>query len=149
MLFRSVVLSPGKGLEQVGTPDDLFDTPANVFVAGFMGSHRMNLLPVADAQAGLLQQITGLPLAELRARGVATVGIRPEHALAIHGDGGQVQLVERLGVDSLVHLQFAPGAPAFTLLSTYRDIALGQWLAVAAPPERLHLFAADGTRLRA
>ena len=145
---RIVVLSPGKGLEQVGTPDALFDTPANVFVAGFIGSHRMNLVPVAAAQAHLLQQITGQSLAGLRASGVATVGIRPEHVQALGGDVGQVALVERLGVDSLVHLQCAPDAPAFTLLSADRNIALGQRLSVAAAPERLHLFAADGTRLR-
>ena len=145
---RIVVLSPGKGLEQVGTPDALFDTPANVFVAGFIGSQRMNLVPVAETQAGLLRQITGQSVPELIARGVATVGLRPEHAQAVPGDGGQVQLVERLGVDSLLHLQTAADTPAFTLLSTDRSIALGQRLSVAAVPERLHLFAADGTRLR-
>ena len=144
---RIVVLSPGKGLEQVGSPDALFDTPANVFVAGFIGSHRMNLVPVAEAQAGLLQQLTGRDLASLRGAGVATVGIRPEHVQATAGEAGTVQLVERLGVDSLVHLQFAPGAPVFTLLSTDRSLALGQRLGVAAPPDRLHLFAADGARL--
>jgi multiple sugar transport system ATP-binding protein len=145
---RIVVLSPGKGLEQVGSPDALFDTPANVFVAGFIGSHRMNMVPVVDAQARLLQLITGQSLAALGAQGVATVGVRPEHVSATPGDAGQVQLVERLGVDSLVHLQFAPDSPAFTLLSTDRGLALGQLLNVATPPERLHFFAADGTRLR-
>jgi len=51
---RIVVLSRN-GLEQFGTPDELFDTPANLFVAGFMGSHRMNLVPV-DAENGALLQ---------------------------------------------------------------------------------------------
>ena len=145
---RIVVLSPGKGLEQVGTPDDLFDTPANVFVAGFIGSHRMNLVPVTDAQAGLLLQLTGQDLSALRSTGVATAGIRPEHVQARPDGAAVVQLVERLGVDSLVHLRCADDTPPLTLLSTDRTLAVGQRLGVYAPAERLHFFAADGTRLR-
>jgi multiple sugar transport system ATP-binding protein len=88
---RIVVLNAGR-IEQVGTPMELYETPASLFVAGFIGSPRMNFL-------------TG-PVAE--AHGAATYGIRPEHITVSTETGdwrGHVTLVERLGSDSFIHVE--------------------------------------------
>jgi multiple sugar transport system ATP-binding protein len=90
MADKIVVLNGGT-IEQVGTPMELYDHPATPFVAGFIGSPRMNLL-TGDAA---------------RAFGCGTYGIRPEHLTLSGGDGlwqGTVRHVERLGADAIVHL---------------------------------------------
>ncbi len=145
---RIVVLSR-QGLEQFGTPDELFDTPANLFVAGFMGSHRMNLVPVDAAHGPLLQLLTGQTHAELAAAGVGTIGARPEHIDLMPGTATRVQMVERLGAESLVHLN-VPGVPEpVTVLSTDRSLAYDAPIALQLAPERLHRFDTQGQRLPA
>jgi len=144
---RIVVLSRS-GLEQFGTPDELFDTPANVFVAGFMGSHRMNLVPVDEAHSPLLQLLTGEGCAALAAAGVGTVGARPEHISLGAGAGTNIQMVERLGAESLVHLAM-PGAPGtLSALSTDRGLAFGQGCRPTIAPGHIHFFDPKGQRLR-
>jgi multiple sugar transport system ATP-binding protein len=143
---RIVVLSRS-GLEQFGTPDELFDTPANLFVAGFMGSHRMNLVPVDAAHAPLLQWLTGQGPAELAAAGIATIGARPEDIQLMPGTGTRVQLVERLGADSLVHVAVPGVAPWLTALSTDRTLAFADARALHLPAQRLHRFDSRGRRI--
>ena len=147
---RIVVLSRN-GLEQFGTPDELFDTPANLFVAGFMGSHRMNLVPVDAAHAPLLSLLTGLGFSELAAAGVGTIGARPEDIELVAGSGARVQLVERLGAESLVHLAVpgvaAPVSLKLSVLSTDRSLSFGDQRSLHLPPQRLHRFDAQGHRL--
>lgn len=85
---RIVVLNAGR-VEQVGSPLELYRNPATLFVAGFIGSPRMNLLGGAEAVR----------------LGAATVGIRPEHLRICANEGrwrGRVSLVERLGSDTFV-----------------------------------------------
>jgi multiple sugar transport system ATP-binding protein len=143
---RIVVLSR-KGLEQFGTPDELFDTPANLFVAGFMGSHRMNLVPVDEAHGPLLQALTGQTHAELAAAGVGTIGARPEHIELVPGDAARVHLVERLGAESLVHLAM-PGVPGpVTVLSTDRRLGYDDTRGLHLPADRIHRFDPQGRRL--
>src|SRR6056297_1988512 len=87
---RIVVLNAGN-IEQVGTPMELYETPASLFVAGFIGSPRMNFLGGAVAEA----------------HGAATYGIRPEHIALSREAGdwaGRVILTERLGSDTFVHV---------------------------------------------
>jgi multiple sugar transport system ATP-binding protein len=129
---RIVVLSP-KGLEQFGTPDELFDTPANLFVAAFMGSYRMNLVPVDAAHAPLLHLLTGRTVSELAAAGIGTIGARPEDIELLPGDGAQVQLVERLGAESLVDLGVAGVPETVSALSDDRRMAFGH------PRDRKHV----------
>jgi multiple sugar transport system ATP-binding protein len=143
---RIVVLSR-KGLEQFGTPDELFDTPANLFVAGFMGSHRMNLVPVDEAHAPLLALLTGRACSELLAAGIATIGARPEDLQLVAGDAASVQLVERLGAESLVHLQIAGVPGAVTVLSTDRALEFGHVRGLRLPPDKVHHFDTTGRRL--
>jgi multiple sugar transport system ATP-binding protein len=102
---RIAVLDRGR-LQQLGTPDEVFDRPANLFVAAFMGSPPMNLLR-GRAEGGVLHagslrlEVTGVPDGEV------VVGFRPESlALASRGGPGldmQVEVVEPLGTETLVH----------------------------------------------
>ncbi|HSI47935.1 MAG TPA: ATP-binding cassette domain-containing protein [Ideonella sp.] len=143
---RIVVLSR-HGLEQFGTPDELFDTPANLFVAGFMGSHRMNLVPVDEPHAPLLQLLTGQSPAALAAAGIGTIGARPEDIELSDGSAASVQLVERLGAESLVHLTVASSPAPLCALSNDRSIAFGQGRAVRMPSHKLHRFDPEGNRI--
>ncbi len=145
---RIVVLSRN-GLEQFGTPDELFDTPANLFVAGFMGSHRMNLVPVDAAHAALLALLTGRDPSALSAAGIATVGARPEDIELVLGAGAHVQMIERLGAESLVHLQVPGVTKAVSVLSLDRSLAFGQSRTLRVPPAKLHHFDPSGHRLAA
>ena len=143
---RIVVLSR-QGLEQFGTPDELFDTPANLFVAGFMGSHRMNLVPVDAVNDALLQLLTGQGFETLRAAGVGTIGARPEDITLAAGHTVQVQAVERLGAESLVHVQVPGVAQPLSLLSLDRKLAHGSTGAIHIAPHQLHRFDPHGRRL--
>jgi len=143
---RIVALSP-RGLEQVGTPDELFDAPANLFVAGFMGSYRMNLVPVTEPNAPVLAMLAGQTPAQLSAAGVATIGARPEHVVLEPGAGAAVQLVERLGAESLVHFDVPGASLRVTALTDDRTLDFGHARRLRIAPGQLHRFDASGKRL--
>jgi multiple sugar transport system ATP-binding protein len=135
MADKIVVLRAGV-IEQVGTPLDLYNRPCNTFVAGFIGSPRMNFLPA-----------TLLPHAPA---GAHTVGIRPEHA-QITSQGPlciQVSQVEQLGSSSLLHGLLAPDTPFELVLNGQTTIARGDTVQVTAPAEHLHCFDKDGLRMQ-
>jgi len=103
---RILVLDQGVA-QQVGTPRELFDAPANTFVATFIGSPSMALLPaVGQGGHSRIEGLDGqLPLA---AQGPFTLGVRPTDVLI--GEGplrGRVDVVESLGAEALVHLQLS------------------------------------------
>ena len=110
MGHRVAVLKDGL-LQQCDTPRTLYDAPANVFVAGFMGSPAMNLLtlPLVEGGAQLGDHLVTLPrdlLTEASSKGLKeiTFGIRPENLiLGSEGIPVTVDLVEELGADSYVH----------------------------------------------
>ena len=134
MADKIVVLRAGR-IEQVGTPLDLYNQPRNQFVAGFIGSPRMNFVPA-----------TQLPQAQA---GAVTVGIRPEHAQL--ADDGQLQLqvtqVEQLGANSILHGHVVPDAPFEVILPGQTRIQRGDTVRVAAPPEYIHCFDQNGLRI--
>ncbi len=118
MADKIVVLNGGT-IEQVGSPMELYDHPATPFVAGFIGSPRMNLL-TGDAA---------------RAFGCATYGIRPEHLTLSGTEGlwrGTVRHVERLGADAMVHL--ATDAVGLLTARAAGDTALHPGATVFATP---------------
>lgn len=143
---RIVVLSKN-GLEQFGTPDELFDFPANEFVAGFMGNHRMNLIPVGDEHAPVLGSLLNKSVADLRAQGVGSVGVRPEDLRLIEGQGATVQLVERLGSESLVHLDILNSNFTTSVLCKDRDISFGHKFDMQVPRDKVHYFDSVGNRI--
>jgi multiple sugar transport system ATP-binding protein len=147
---RIVVLQGGR-VEQVGSPLELYRQPANRFVAGFIGSPRMNLLPATrDGQAVCVagHAIPGLSVpAE-----VAELGLRPEDlTLVPPGEGllaGEALLVEHLGSDVFAQLQI-PGLPEPVMVRLPGQAALrrGEAVGLRFGAAEAHLFAADGARL--
>jgi multiple sugar transport system ATP-binding protein len=130
---RIVVLNAGR-IEQVGTPMELYETPASLFVAGFIGSPRMNFL-------------TG-PVAE--AHGAATYGIRPEHITVSTETGdwrGHVTLVERLGSDSFIHVEVDGVGAVNARVEGRSDIAPRTEVFLTPDAGSLHLFDASGQPL--
>ncbi len=104
MADRVILLSGGR-IEQNGTPADLYETPANVFVARFIGTPPMNLLKLDHGAAGaVIAGTTGPSVAAAEFAG-ATLGVRPEHVI-VGGSGdavaAQVEGIEYLGADSLL-----------------------------------------------
>lgn len=151
---RIVVLQGGR-IEQVGTPLELYNRPNNLFVAGFIGSPRMNLLPgrvvepgvVAIGEAGhRIDCGTGA----LPAGSSVTLGIRPEHLSPTEGAGVPltVDFVERLGGESYVY-GASPGLPQVTLrLDGQSAHQRGTTVDLAFPRPSLHLFDEAGKAVR-
>jgi multiple sugar transport system ATP-binding protein len=105
---RVAVLKDGV-LQQVATPQELYDVPANVFVAGFIGSPAMNLLQLPIVEGGVQFGTQVLPidkkfLSKTKAKTV-TVGIRPENLVVSKKDGiaVEVDVVEELGADGYLY----------------------------------------------
>jgi multiple sugar transport system ATP-binding protein len=157
---RIVVLNGGR-VEQIGAPMDLYRRPANRFVAGFLGSPRMNFLPariVAADDRGLDVEIAGEFVRvgrrlAARAGDVVTLGVRPED-LFLADDGavgsgvlrGEVSLLERLGGEAIVHVILG-GAPGETLVAKLPgDVALAarQPVALRLNGATCHLFDQSG-----
>nr|WP_315398772.1 sn-glycerol-3-phosphate ABC transporter ATP-binding protein UgpC [uncultured Duganella sp.] len=147
---RIVVLGPA-GVQQIGAPMHLYNHPANVFVAGFIGSPKMNLVPGVLDAGGRLRigaawldwpAPAGAQLAEV------TVGIRPEHLVADpHGPiQGEVLLVERLGAESYVHLAVAGLAKPLMVVVRGEPPAANSTWRVGPMAGRVHVF--DGAGLR-
>ena len=133
MADKIVVLQAGF-IEQVGSPLDLYNHPANVFVAGFIGSPRMNLIEGADAAA----------------MSAKTIGVRPEHLDISTTTGkwqGTVSVAERLGSDTFLHVT-VPGIGQMTVRAD-GDInaSHGDAIYLTPQPSRIHRFGTDGKAL--
>ncbi len=146
-----IVVMQGGRIEQVGSPLELYDRPANQFVAGFIGSPSMNFLPgtVADgafhAEGGTHWPVPrGFPVGNRR----AVLGVRPEHLrLDPEGVPVEVQLVEPTGPETQVLGR--AGETRLTCALRERIAARpGERISVSADPASLHLFDAEsGARL--
>jgi len=124
---RVAVLRHGE-VQQVGTPRELYREPANLFVAGFIGSPAMNLVPARVEGDRLILPMTGLPLprrlrgAAAAACGTCVAGIRPEHLREPGADGEgtfsvRAESAEWLGADLYLHFEVPAwtGEPVATL----------------------------------
>ena len=141
---RMIVMNAGR-MEQIGTPEEVYARPATTFVAGFIGSPPMNLVPGhADGSrfsVGGLQ--LPLPAAAPRS-GELIVGLRPEHAaLKPAGAVGwpfKVEMSEMLGAERLVH--GTVGGTLFTVRvdATQAAPRVGETLTLQGPAEQLHWF---------
>jgi multiple sugar transport system ATP-binding protein len=153
MADKIVVLRAGR-IEQVGAPLELYNRPANQFVAGFIGSPQMNFVAVTAAADGSVAPTFGGALTVPGARAAEgaklTLGVRPEH-LTLQTQPGSLALpitvsqVEQLGGLSLIYGTL-PGAEAtrVTVQSAGQvRTAVGETLTAYAPPEACHLFASD------
>jgi sn-glycerol 3-phosphate transport system ATP-binding protein len=152
---RLLVLNLGRPA-QLATPLEVFERPADIYVAGFIGAPAMNFLPATLARDGSAAQLAAgplLPFADGRREGpdgrALTIGIRPEHL--VPGPGGltlEVVLIEPLGSETLIHGHL-PGAPDDTMVVKLAGHApAGERIAVVVPPEHMHVFdSASGKRL--
>jgi multiple sugar transport system ATP-binding protein len=128
---RIAVLRQGI-LQQVGTPEELYERPTNVFVAGFIGSPAMNLVPAALVNGpGGSDRI---------------VGFRPEHVRLRNGGGlsfpARVDVVEYLVDEQLVHVM-RKDTPLLAKLPTAEHLEPGQELELTVASDKLHVFDAD------
>ncbi|MGN6685357.1 MAG: ABC transporter ATP-binding protein [Devosia sp.] len=152
MADRIVVLRAGR-IEQIGTPIELYQNPDNAFVAGFIGSPRMNFLR-ATAQPGGRLAVGGIEI-ESRAQSplepgrMLQLGIRPEHLNEAGGVALEaiVDFVEMLGSTSYVHATLPSGE---TLIAERRGVPprAGERIPLRFAPASIRLFADDGGRLR-
>ncbi|MDP6707884.1 MAG: sn-glycerol-3-phosphate import ATP-binding protein UgpC [Alphaproteobacteria bacterium] len=156
---RLMVLNEGH-VEQLGTPIELYETPATTFVAGFIGSPSMNFLEAKIGDGGGHVELPSGDRIAVQASGLAgeagravTLGIRPEHLVdSGEGDGVAhltVDLVEQLGADTLVHGHFGDDRTDLTTrLHGIRTFEQGQNLPLAVAAKHLHLFDPEsGSRL--
>ncbi|MDQ0396510.1 ABC transporter ATP-binding protein [Labrys monachus] len=156
---RIVVMNAGR-IEQVGTPLDLYEEPANLFVAGFIGSPAMNFLKgnvvSADSGTARVRLAIGVEIdialdRPVEAGSEVTAGIRPEHLVlgSLEGEArfqGSAAIVEMLGSDTFVHLR-QDGEAIVLRDSRARRIRRGDSLTVTVPSQACHLFGRDGLRL--
>jgi multiple sugar transport system ATP-binding protein len=152
---RVAVLKDGL-LMQAGTPRELYDRPANAFVAGFLGSPAMNLVtaPIVEGGAALGNDVHPIDRAALDRASVHSVvlGIRPED-LEVAADGLRVEVdvVEELGSDAYVYGRARQGdqdVPITARVDARRPARKGDVLHVRPQPGRVHVFdAASGQRL--
>ncbi|MBL8352821.1 MAG: TOBE domain-containing protein, partial [Burkholderiaceae bacterium] len=137
---RIVVLRDGQ-IEQVGTPLELYDRPANQFVAQFIGSPRMNVI-----EARQVPGVAGVP-----ADGF--IGLRPEDVtLKPAGEGGlpgRVELIEALGSETLIHVTIDSGAQLIARQATRSTLHNGDRVGVFVAAANAHRFDAQGRATRA
>jgi multiple sugar transport system ATP-binding protein len=155
---RVAVMDKGY-LQQVDSPLRLYDKPANLFVAGFIGSPQMNLLEgvAKDGQLCLGKYMVPVdPTAEKRMDGRVTVGVRPENWRLVSGEseGGlpvKVTVVEELGADSFVYgTSDVEGVPSNIIIrvSGRTHPHKGEVLHVTTDPSHVHVFNTEtGERL--
>ena len=153
---RIVVFNAGR-IEQVGTPLELYHNPANLFVAGFIGSPKMNLIGAVvrtrTAQA-LELVLDGGSVVSVQPGDAApgaklTVGLRPEH-IVVDPQGpisGHVEAVERLGNESIAYVSIGASLPLTVKLPPQSPVALGENLRLALNGHAVSLFGEDGHAL--
>jgi multiple sugar transport system ATP-binding protein len=158
---KIVVFNKGR-IEQVGAPLDLYAKPANLFVAGFLGSPKMNLLPGRlvsqnDTQAvielaGRREQITlqGRPECDIGAE--LTVGVRPEQLAVVapgHGIRAKVELVEHLGDVSILHarLDGLDQTVSVRVDGSATNLAVGSQIGLALTASAAALFNSQGNAI--
>lgn len=151
---RIAVLHEGR-LRQVGTPAEVYERPADVFVARFVGHPGMNILRGRGTGKGARSRAVeagslALPVALPHYDGEVQLGVRPEHLALCPPDQGvgnaEVLVVEPLGSETLVHLD-AGGQALVAKVAGLPVLAVGQRLGVQPDLARLHFFDAAGARL--
>jgi multiple sugar transport system ATP-binding protein len=154
---RIVVLNAGR-IEQVGTPLELYHSPANLFVAGFIGSPKMNFLSATvsgpvNGRAGLaLGSDVSLDagISDVAPGERITIGVRPEH-ITIAPEGaipGKVEVVEHLGDETLAYVGIGAEMPLTIKAPASTDVAVGDAVRLALHPDHLVFFDAAGQALR-
>ncbi|WP_102223752.1 ABC transporter ATP-binding protein [Acidimangrovimonas sediminis] len=134
MADKIVVLQAGR-VEQVGSPLELYRAPRNLFVAGFIGSPRMNFITGAEAEA----------------HGATTIGIRPEHISIVPEGGtwtGKVVVSEHLGSDTFLHVDIEGREEPMTVRGDGEvPVRHGDTVQLSPDETKIHRFDAKGLRI--
>jgi ABC-type sugar transport system ATPase subunit len=158
-LADKIVVLRGGRVEQVGRPIDLYENPDNVFVAGFIGSPKMNMVEamvtaVANGVASVSVARLGTGNLSVRLRGdrvkvgqSVTLGIRPEHIESGYGFPGRVRDVEQLGSVSFLYLDMEGGAAITVEQRRLSACRVGDTVQVTPEQDAMFLFDNDGQRL--
>jgi ABC-type sugar transport system ATPase subunit len=139
-----IAVMHGGHVAQIGTPLDIYDRPANLFVATFIGSPAINLIDVTVAAGGKTAStgdiVLAVPQLDLAEAQVVVAGIRPE-AIRISKTGfaGRVELVEQTGLDTLAVVSV--GGHSLRVLARERvQLARGEVVHLEIDPEKVHFF---------
>ena len=151
---KIVVMNSGR-IEQQGKPLDLYYKPANLFVAGFIGSPAMNFLSgtVVDGclDLGAAGKLALPTRSSARNGDRLTLGVRPEHLRLGGSDGlvlnATVDLIERLGETGFAHLRLATGHMVIAEVRGEPGFRAGDNAILSVDPAQIHVFDADGNRL--
>ena len=130
---KIVVLNAGR-IEQVGAPMELYNNPANEFVAGFIGSPKMNFIDAAKLGEGQAK----------------TIGVRPEHLTVDANSGawkGTVVHAEHLGADTNLYIDSEKAGLITVRIFGVYNAEPGSTLFVTPDPEKTYRFGADGKTL--
>ena len=151
---KIVVLKDGL-VQQIGSPMELYHNPANLFVAGFLGSPSMNFLDVDVKGVNgnkVLVANSALDPVEITAKtggymvgGKAKLGIRPQYLTPVDGGGmlhGSVALTERLGAETVVELTMGDGNRLIAALARDAVFPIGAGLSMTFDPAQAHIFPA-------
>ncbi len=133
-LADKIVVMHGGKVQQVGSPSELYNEPANLFVAGFIGSPKMNFIEGDAAQQ----------------MGARTLGVRPEHLQLSKDSGrwsGKVRHLEYLGADSNVFVTTSLAGELTVRVVGEASVAIGDTVGVSPLPGRVLRFDADGLRM--
>ncbi|WP_299962639.1 sn-glycerol-3-phosphate ABC transporter ATP-binding protein UgpC [uncultured Roseobacter sp.] len=147
---RIVVMQAGR-IEQIGTPLELYDNPANAFVATFIGAPSMNLI-AGELVEGRVDLAGHKVDADVAGSGAVHVGVRPEHLHLASGGQGlpmEVKVVEPTGSETMVFLRFE-GQDVTAVFRERHAFEPGQVIHLTPDPAHLHCFDAEsGQRLEA
>jgi multiple sugar transport system ATP-binding protein len=156
---RIVVMNGGK-IEQIGTPQDMYERPRSRFVAGFIGSPSMNFIPcrIIETPGGLAVKIEAgptLPVPQARTDRYRAyggremvLGIRPEHCVEkrLHDENSgladfqaRVEVVEPLGMDTMVHFRLG-ARPVSSLVDPYAAKEAGEMMDFMMDLRKMHLI---------
>jgi multiple sugar transport system ATP-binding protein len=159
MADRIVVLNNGR-VEQVGSPLELYQDPATIFVAGFIGAPKMNFLDAAvkhvDDQLLTLLLTDGMsmtvpsPSQKMNSGERVRLGIRPEQ-VALHPDGelrGEIEVLEHLGSRAYLHVRLGDGTRVVAQAEGDTGVRPGDRAALRLRSDACHLFDASGRTMR-
>jgi ABC-type sugar transport system ATPase subunit len=162
MADRIAVMRDGE-IEQLGSPHEVFTRPANVFVAGFIGTPQMNLI---EADLLRVEQSCAVVVIDGRETRLSvdgavgrlepskvTIGIRPRAFAPIDQSAADTltavaELIEPMGAETLVHARGASGQDIRVVLPRERRVGVGETLHLRCDPRQTHVFAANGRAVR-
>jgi alpha-glucoside transport system ATP-binding protein len=159
-LATRIVVLNGGNIEQVGTPLELYERPANLFVARFIGSPAMNIFTARVEESGATTTVrlaeggtARVPIPSDAGDGGAEMrlGVRPEDLVVIEAGPalieGEVSIVEALGETTLLYFEPEGTDPVISKLPGIHRYQRGQRVRLGAAPEKLHLFDRNGISL--